>query len=293
MLHFMQPPFPFIVGVPHSGTTLLRLMLDSHPDLSIPAETGFLPDARRILAAGMADAREAFFRIVTLSPAWSGFRLDADAFRASLEAIEPFDLADGVRSFYRLCAARSGKPRFGDRTPSYGSHLDAIQSVLPEARFIHVIRDGRDAALSVTGLWFAPEGEIESLAADWRGRILRTRQLSKGCAHYLEVRYERLITDPPAELRRVCEFIELPYDASMERFHERQDPDGRPHDPSLVERWRRDMGADMRGRFEAVAGDLLTELGYGTGGPAPAKPGRRLSSFFRQRRLTRESPSDP
>lgn len=53
------------------------------------------------------------------------------------------------------------------------------------------------------------------------------------------------------------------------------------------------MGADMRRRFEAVAGDLLAELGYGMGGPAPARPGRRLSSFFRQRRLTRESPSDP
>src|SRR5688572_958645 len=203
MLRFMHPPFPFIVGVPRSGTTLLRLMLDAHSDLSIPAETGFIPDARRILSAGMADGREAFCRIVTLSPAWSRFRLDADAFRAALEAIEPFDLGDGVRAFYRLCAALSGKPRWGDRTPAYGSHLDAIQSVLPEARFIHVIRDGRDAALSVTGLWFAPEGEIEALAADWRARIQKTRLLAKGCAHYLEVRYEKLITDPPAELRQI------------------------------------------------------------------------------------------
>lgn len=293
MLDFMHPPFPFIVGVPHSGTTLLRLMLDAHPELAIPAETGFIPDARRILAAGMADGREAFFRIVTLSPAWSGFRLEVDPFRAALEAIEPFDLGEGVRAFYRLCAALSGKARWGDRTPAYGAHLDAIQTVLPEARFIHVIRDGRDAALSVTGLWLSPEGEIEALAADWRARILKTRLLAKGCAHYLEVRYERLITDPPAELRRVCEFIDLPYDSDMERFHERQDPEYLPPDPSKVGRWKRDMGADMRGRFEAVAGDLLAELGYGMGGVAPAKPGRRLSSFFRQRRLTKESPSDP
>ena len=289
----MRPPFPFIVGVPRSGTTLLRQMLDAHPDLSIPTETGFLPDARRILAAGMADGREAFYRIVTLSPAWSGFHLEAEEFDAALAAIEPFDLGEGVRAFYRLCAARFGKPRWGDRTPAYGSHLDAIQAVLPEARFIQVIRDGRDSALAVTGLWFAPDGEIEALAADWRARILKTRMLAKGCAHYLEVRYERLITDPPSELRRVCEFIDLPYDSSMERFHERQDPESRPPDPSGVERWKRDMGADMRGRFEAVAGDLLAELGYEMGGDAPAKPGRRLSSFFRRRRLTRESPSDP
>jgi hypothetical protein len=268
-------------------------MLDAHPDLSVPPETGFIPDARKILAAGMADGREAFLRIVTLSPVWSAFHLEAEEFRAALAAIEPFDLGEGVRAFYRLCAARFGKARWGDRTPAYGSHLDAIQSVLPEARFIHVIRDGRDAALSITGLWFAMDGEIEALAADWRARILKTRMLAKACAHYLEVRYERLITDTPSELRRVCGFIDLPYDPGMERFHERQHPEGRPPDPSRVERWKRDMGPDMRGRFEAVAGDLLTELGYGMGGPAPAKPGRRLSSFFRQRRLTRESPSDP
>src|SRR3989338_6484809 len=317
----MHPQVPFIVGVPRSGTTLLRLMLDAHPELSIPPETGFIPDALKALAAGPADPRAAFCRTVTLSPAWDDFNLRLEEFRTALAAIEPFDLGEGVRAFYRAYASRFGKPRWGDKTPGYGTHLDPIQSVLPEARFIHIIRDGRDAALSITGLWFAPGGEIEALAADWRTRILRTRKLAKRCAHYLEIRYERLIADAPLELRRVCEFIGLPYDPGMERYHEsarsrldevkaRRDARGgvlvskeerlsqqrlacRPPDPSRVLRWKRDMGADMRERFEAVAGDLLQDLGYETGGPAPAASRRRLSSFLRRRRPTRGSASDP
>ncbi len=295
----MHPPVPFIVGVPRSGTTLLRLMLDAHPELSIPPETGFIPDALEALAAGPADPRAAFCLTVTLSPACDEFNLKLEEFRTALAAIEPFDLGEGVRAFYRAYASRFGKPRWGDRTPGYGTHLDSIQSVLPEARFIHIIRDGRDAALSTTGLWFARGGEIEALAADWRTRILRTRDLAKRCAHYLEIRYERLIADAPLELRRVCEFIGLPYDPGMERYHEsargRLDEvkARRPPDPSRVPRWKRDMGADMRERFEAVAGDLLQDLGYETGGPGPAASRRRLSSFFMRRRPTRGSVSDP
>ena len=270
-------------------------MLDAHPELSIPPETGFIPDALKALAAGPADPRAAFCRTVTLSPAWDDFNLTSEEFHSALAAIEPFDLGEGERAFYRAYASRFGKPRWGDKTPGYGSHLDAIQSVLPEARFIHLIRDGRDAALSITGLWFAPGGEIEALAADWRTRILRTRKLAKRCAHYLEIRYERLIADAPLELRRVCEFIGLPYDPGMERYHEsaRSRLACRPPDPSRVLRWKRDMGADMRERFEAVAGDLLQDLGYETGGPAPAASRRRLSSFLRRRRPTRGSASDP
>lgn len=315
----MNPPVPFIVGVPRSGTTLLRLMLDAHPELSIPPETGFIPDALKALASGPADARQTFHGIVTLSPAWDDFNLSREEFHSALLAIEPFDLGEGVRAFYRAYAGRFGKPRWGDKTPGYGMHLDSIQSVLPEARFIHLIRDGRDAALSVAGLWFAPGGEIETLAGDWRSRILRTRKLAKRCTHYLEIRYERLIADPPEELRRVCAFIGLPYDPGMERYHAsargrldevkpRLDDQGAvlvskeerlsqqrlaclPPDPSRVQRWKRDMSADTRERFEAVAGDLLKELGYETGGPAPAASRRRLSLFFRRRRPTRGSAS--
>ena len=95
-----------------------------------------------------------------------------------------------------------------------------ISRTLPEVRFIHMIRDGRDVALSIRGLWFAPGDDMASIARRWMNNIRRTRRLGEHCRHYIEVRYESLVEDPKPELRRVCEFIELPYDEGMERYFE-------------------------------------------------------------------------
>ena len=95
---------PFIVGVGRSGTTLLRLMLDAHPDLCIPPETGFIP-------AAAGGSRDQFFKIISQFETWKDFDLAEDEFLAALRCIEPFVLADGVRAFYRLYALRLGKSR--------------------------------------------------------------------------------------------------------------------------------------------------------------------------------------
>ena len=113
---------PIIIGSPRSGTTLLRFMLDAHPDLAIPPETGFLvPCAERV--GQEAVSREDFFQTVTGYPAeapgWRDFQISHDTFRAALQAIEPFTVADGTRAFYQLYASRFGKPRWGDKTPLY------------------------------------------------------------------------------------------------------------------------------------------------------------------------------
>src|SRR5881394_462023 len=149
----MVPPASFVVGVARSGTTLLRLMLDAHPDLAIPHETHFLPAV--LALAGDAD-RDELFRRVTEFETWPDLGLDAHDYRRAIEGVEPFDLATGVRVFYRLYAARFGKVRWGDKTPPYLGHLAAIERLLPEARFVHLIRDGRDVAVSLEPLWFAP-----------------------------------------------------------------------------------------------------------------------------------------
>lgn len=283
------PPAPFIVGAPRSGTTLLRLMLDAHPELCIPPETGFLPDAAALRGRGGA-LRRAFFETVTGTRSWADINLTRERFAAALEEIEPFTVTEGARAFYRAYAARFGKPRWGDKTPLYCLHMVEIERILPEARFVHIIRDGRDVALSLRGLWFSPGDDVEELAAHWRTWLRTARRLGRGRRHYMEVRYEELIADAPAVLRKVCEFVRLDYDPRMERYYERSGerldevktvyrPDGtlliskeerlhnhrfatRPPEPSRVHRWREEMDAETRSRFAAVAGDLLGELGY-------------------------------
>ena len=284
---------PVIVGAPRSGTTLLRLMLDAHPDLAIPPETGFLA-LGRALADG-PDPREAFFDRVTRfppdAPAWPDFGLSQDDFRAALAAAEPFSAAEGCRVFYRLYAARFGKSRAGDKTPLYCQHLATIADLLPEIRVIHLIRDGRDVALSLRRMWFSPGNEIETLAKYWADCVSAARRESGACGGYLEVRFEDLVADPASILRGICRFLDLEFAPAMLAYHARAarrleehrdrarldgslvvSHEGRVRQQALTMEpprrsragaWRQDMTGDEQRRFDAAAGDLLDGLGYG------------------------------
>ena len=286
---------PIIVGAPRSGTTLLRLMLDSHPDLAIPPETSFLALAPKLRGSGDG-LRERFFHAVTTcggaTPTWPDFEIPLETFWRALLEISPFTAAEGFRAFYRLYAERFGKTRGGDKTPLYCLEMDTIRRVLPEARFIHLIRDGRDVALSLRGMWFSPGREMETQAAYWRRCVLGARRAGLGRADYLEVRYEALILDTRETLERICAFAELPYDAAMESYSTRarerlgeqkgrMAPDGTPlltpeqrlaqqrhtlqaPNPALVQGWKTAMSDEEKASFERVAGKLLRELGYET-----------------------------
>jgi hypothetical protein len=288
-----MPPMPVIVGAPRSGTTLLRLMLDAHPDLAIPPETGFLP-ALAEASVESPSSPAALARLMAHfppdAPAWPDFGLDESALVAAIAALPEVTPAEAGRCFYRLYAKRFGKPRWGDKTPGYAFHMPAIQSLLPEAAFIHIIRDGRDAALSLRPLWFAPGQDIPALARHWRSFVLAARAGGAVCRCYIEVRYEDLVATPEAELRRVCAFLQLRWDPAMTTPHlraparlaehqERRRTDGglvvgreqrleqqwrcaTPPDPARVGVWREAMDDRMRTEFDAAAGDLLRVLGY-------------------------------
>jgi hypothetical protein len=281
-------PAPFIVGVARSGTTLLRLQLDAHPELAIPPETPFAPVARRVAGAG-GGTGELLDGLVAL-PTWPDLGITRDELADAFAALPEPTVGGGLRACYRLYAARHGKPRWGDKTPVNGLHMGVLAKLLPEARFIHIIRDCRDVAASLRGLPFAPgDGEVDTIAASWRNYISRARELAGGLPHYCEVRYERLVAEPEPVLRELCEFVELSFDRSMLRAHERagerlaeltsvRTSDGsvrtaearralltqtlRPPDPSRVGRWRTALTADETARVEAAAGALLSELGY-------------------------------
>jgi hypothetical protein len=290
-----RPPAPFVVGAPRSGTTMLRLMLDAHPDLAIPPETYFITKAakrwnRPRKALRRRDPVELYLETVTEHKRWPDFHLDAEAFRERVREARPEDLGDAVRAFYEMYAEKVGKPRWGDKTPFYVRKMEVIEEVLPEARFIHLVRDGRAVALSIKDLWFGPD-TIPECAEFWVARIDEAREKAKAVDHYIEVRYEDLVRDPEPELRRIAEFVELPWDERMVRYYEHVDeriaietppeevaPDGRvvsteerkkimenvsrPPDPSRVDRWKTDMAAEDRAAFEAIAGPRLRELGY-------------------------------
>jgi hypothetical protein len=287
------PPAPFIVGVARSGTTLLRLMLDAHPELTIPPETHFIPKVVKACEEP-GDARRRVFELLTTHRRWPDFQLDAAELRRRLDGVEPFGAGGALRAFYGLYAERQGKPRWGDKSPSYVRRMRRVASALPEAHFVHLVRDGRDVALSQVEADFGPD-EVTGAAEDWVNGIGKARRQARRLRHYMELRYEDLVEDPEPALRRVCEFVELPWDAAMLAYHEGAaermaevtrdfERGGGPAIPAAVRaerhtrvaeppqrgragRWRTDMSAADREAFEAIAGDLLAELGYEVGEP--------------------------
>jgi hypothetical protein len=274
---------------------MLRLMLDAHPELSIPPETYFIPRADKAWFRArrphrQEDRVEALTEAITGFRRWPDFHLDADAYRDCVRERRPETPGEAIRCFYEMYAEKMGKPRWGDKTPYYLRKMDVIRELLPEARFVHVLRDGRAVALSIKDLWFGPS-TIEECAEHWVQRIDEARDTAKCLQHYMEVRYEDLVREPESQLRRIAEFLELPFDPAMVRFHEHVDeriavetppdevaPDGRvvsteererimvnvsrPPDPTRIDRWRTEIDPAERGAFEAIAGERLAELGY-------------------------------
>ena len=272
---------------------MLRLMLDAHSQLAIPPETGFLTAAEKLSGKG-EQLRERFFHAITnypeSMPCWPDFEISKEDFRTALAAIQPFNVSAGYRTFYRLYAQRRNKARWGDKTPIYCRHLKAIRRVLPEARFIHLIRDGRDAAMSLRRMWFSPGWEIETQASFWRDCVLAARRAGAGHRDYFEVRYEDLVLNTRETLEKICAHIDLPFEDAMLAYYQqaparlkehkgRSLPDGRifltpeqrfeqqqrttqPPDPACVFAWKQTMDADEVNEFRRVAGDLLQELGY-------------------------------
>jgi sulfotransferase family protein len=197
-----------------------------------------------------------------------------------------------------LYAERVGKGRWGDKTPDYVKRMYTIGRHLPEARFVHLIRDGRDVALS-QNTRLARSGikepvPYEVAAQRWVRQIARARRDAERVERYLEVKYEDLVVDTEPVLRGICDFIELEFDPVMLDYHERADErlaelardlparEGKPWRPgeerlqahaltrepptsSRVGVWRERLSDQERREYEQVAGDLLAELGYPTG----------------------------
>jgi hypothetical protein len=282
------PPAPFVVGVARSGTTLLRLMLDAHPQLAIPPETHFIPKVVKACEQG-GDPHERVFELLTTHRRWPDYGLDAIELQERLERIQPLTAGDALRAFYGLYAERQGKARWGDKSPSYVRRMRRVASALPEAHFVHLVRDGRDVALSQVEVDFGPDG-VADAARDWAQGIGKARRQARRLRHYLELRYEDLVADPEPALRTVCKFVELPWSPAMLDYHRgaeqrmsevardfergagpaiaaavrasRHTRVAEPPQRERVGRWRTDMSPSDREAFEAVAGELLVELGY-------------------------------
>jgi hypothetical protein len=264
-----------VLGVRRSGTTLLRVMLDRHSELAVPDESYFVPQlADRHLRRVDPDEFVDDLRRIDTVAEWD---VPLDKVRARLTERMPIGAA--VATVYAVYADERGKARWGDKTPMYMQNLRLLDRLFPDAFFIHLIRDGRDAAMSflsmpkglMTETWMQPRS-VADFASQWRTEVKAARRLGRrvGQQRYLEVRYEDLVANVERVLRTIATFARLPYEPQMADFVD--DVEGisaKPHQQSLrrpptagLRNWRVQMAPEDVGAFEQVAGDLLAELGY-------------------------------
>jgi hypothetical protein len=217
---------------------------------------------------------------------YRGFRrwdLPPESVRTAFADEPPSSLPEAVRLVYRAYARANGKHRYGDKTPIHVLNVGLLAELFPESRFVHVLRDGRDVACSYLQQDFGPRTSAEA-AFRWKRAVRAGRRSGQALegGRYTEVRYERLVTDPEETLRAVSAFAELTFDTAMLDYH-RSDrvPAERPHYRSVgrpptpgLRDWRREMRRGDLVVFEALAGDLLDELGYERGVPRIGAAGR-------------------
>lgn len=290
-----QNPFVFVVGCPRSGTTLLQRMLDSHPELAVANDTHFIP--RALGAAPVAEIPQLSEGLVQAVVGYRRFpRLGIANDVALRLARGAGTYPEFVARLYAEFARMHGKRLGGEKTPDYVRHLPLLHRLFPWAKIVHIIRDGRDVALST--LEWANEhkgpGKYELWRAEplavcalwWRWQVLAGRQWAgdRGPDVYREVRYDELVARPEEVLRELTDFLGLDYAPQMAEFHvgrQRDEPGlsaknaWLPPTPGLRD-WRSGLSADELQLFDALAGDLLAELGLERGAdePSPATAAR-------------------
>jgi hypothetical protein len=283
-------PYVFFVGCPRSGTTLLRRIADAHQQLAIIQETRWIArtfEGRRGLTPEGLVTPELLERLRE-PRRLRRFELAEDELERLWGGSDNLPFATFVTALFDHYGERRGKPLVGDKSPGYVRDLSLLHDLWPHVKFVHIIRDGRDVCLSVldwrkvvTRFSTFDENPITTTGVWWEWNVAlgRERGSQLGPDLYYELRYESLVAEPERECGRLCEFLRIPYDAAMLRFHEgrmQDDPEldakraWRPVTPGLRS-WRTQMPHEDVVRFEAAAGPLLEELGYARAAPSPPR----------------------
>lgn len=268
-----------VVGAARSGTTMLQLMLHAHGRIAVPPENRFVLRAyqnRRDFGDLRVEANRRKLAHFICKEKGSGFGdlgLDADATMAEIVA-GPATLGSALGIALRAYARKFGKARWGDKRPSYLANLHMIRDLFPDAQVVHIIRDGRDC---VASLKEAPwhRGGVPTAVAGWCRGMDEGARAARTWApgSYFEMYYERLVSDPEPELRRLCDFLGEPFDPAMTEpssvagvaVPERKTWHALTHGEVTSKRigsWSRRLDPAEIGLCEAVMGRRLVAHGY-------------------------------
>lgn len=273
----------FLVGAARSGTTWLQLCLDGHPEISCAGEGHFIDDLAPRLARAIKGYNEGIGQRNLVSVG------RADAFTTYSRPELRLLLAGAIALLMKKNAGGKTCRWLGEKTPDNVLHMPLLANLFPNSRFIHIVRDGRDAAVSA---WFNNlrineaqtkakfgdfNGYMQRYAATWSAKVKRAQAYGKqNPGRYFELSYEALHREFDATLRGVLAFLEV--DAGAEaieacreagRFSRqtggrtRGAEDSQSHfRKGAIGDWRSHFDEASTAAFTKEAGPLLEELGY-------------------------------
>jgi hypothetical protein len=285
-------PYLFVVGAARSGTTLLQRMLDAHPLLAVVNETYWLPRKYRERTGLTRDGlvTPALFPLLLNRPKFERMGFSKEDLQRIADDGAPIRYVDFVARLFDEYAARQGKQFAGDKSPGYVRRMTQLHGLWPKARFVHIIRDPRDVCLSLLdwpggertagqfGTWHLDKAVSSALY--WRYSVAMGREagLALPAGLYHETRYEELVATTEAELMRLCEFLDLPFDPAMQSYHVGRTRPKRGRSSKAqwlpptggLRDWTTQLAPRDVAAVEVAAGELLGELGYPHAGrPVP------------------------
>jgi len=284
----------FIVGTGRCGTTLLAKMLNAHQSICVPPELQVLMEedgnGGRLLEVFRTGSNEAFAAedYIRLIEERCPYRIneyfDLESFFKARTYPEK-DVRQLASDFFSEIARSKGKSWFIEQTPWYGQHIPTISKLFSDAKFIHLIRDGRDVAISFSRTpWWSKD--VLSNLNRWEQEvsvILRDSALNLKPHQVRIIRYEDLVLMPENTLLEICSFLGVEYNESMldsqcyfryellsknsvdgissSEFKKWDSNAEQPTFSGRIEAWKKEKKVDFR-NLDGKIDDLLFRFGY-------------------------------
>jgi hypothetical protein len=291
-------PYLFIVGCARSGTTLLQRMINAHGQIAITPESHWIcrlfEQGRGLTPEGVITAELIPLLLEDLDPRFARLNIRQQELLRLMASDRAVQYASFVSGIFDLYGKAKGKEIVGNKTPGFVRKIHTLRRLWPQARIVHLFRDGRDVCLSMINrplnhvnrgplcTWAQDAVTTAALWWEWSVGLGRQAGNSLGSGFYYEMRYESLVAHPAQECAALCAFLGVPFEERMLHFHEGRTRTVPPSDakhawlPSVGDKsefrlrpitaglrdWRSQMSQAEVEKFEAAAGELLDELGY-------------------------------
>jgi len=271
----MQPVF--VIGASRSGTTMFRLMLNSHSKIHIPPEAWFLGDLVASLPrSGVLSPieLEKAKKIILNNTRWKDWGCCDEKLNAAFQVLQNPTLSELIDKVFRSCSGVGEKPIWGEKSPRHSYFVSELKEVFPHAKFIHLIRDGRDVCASIFERgWY--DRSFRRICEHWSTAVssaFKGRQFSSDS--YLEIRYEQLVQNTEYTLIKVCDFLEVPFEEKMLEFELRISKDivegekklhsniGSGIKGGLIGRGNKSLTKLQKEIFNIICGNTNLSLGY-------------------------------